>query len=129
MNWKEENMAKESDDTKKIEDTIYKRAPIAKKIKENKVATLTLRNRSYKFEDTIIIGRDKSCNIVINDPLVSRRHAKITLVDGQKFYIEDLNSTNGTYINNNPVMKGTKKLLKQDDEIRIGNTVLIFNFF
>jgi pSer/pThr/pTyr-binding forkhead associated (FHA) protein len=85
--------------------------------------------QSYKFEDTIIIGRDKSCNIVINDPLVSRRHAKITLVDGQKFYIEDLNSTNGTYINNNPVMKGTKKLLKQDDEIRIGNTVLIFNFF
>jgi hypothetical protein len=45
----------------------------------------------------IDIGRDISNDFVINDAEVSRRHAKITL-EGDRYKIEDLNSTNGTYI-------------------------------
>src|SRR5512136_1506557 len=45
----------------------------------------------------IIIGRDIASDFVINDAEVSRRHAKLTL-EGDRFKIEDLNSTNGTYI-------------------------------
>lgn len=115
-------------DKSKLNETVYKRSPIAKKVAKNKTATLTIKNKSFRFEKTIIIGRDKSCNITLNDPLVSRRHAKITVIEGKKFYIEDLNSTNGTYVNNNPILKGKKILLKKNDKIRMGSTTLVFNF-
>ena len=45
----------------------------------------------------IAIGRDISNDFVINDAEVSRRHARLTL-EGERYKIEDLNSTNGTYI-------------------------------
>jgi hypothetical protein len=44
------------------------------------------------------IGRDVNCEIAINDTEVSRRHARIS-ISGQGFVIEDLGSTNGTFIN------------------------------
>jgi hypothetical protein len=45
----------------------------------------------------IMVGRDVSNDFVINDAEVSRKHAKLTL-EGDRYKIEDLNSTNGTYI-------------------------------
>ncbi|NJD60031.1 MAG: FHA domain-containing protein, partial [Anaerolineae bacterium] len=52
----------------------------------------------YELKKTeIAIGRDITNDIVINDAEVSRRHAHLTLEDG-RYTIEDLNSTNGTYI-------------------------------
>lgn len=45
----------------------------------------------------ITIGRDISNDFVINDPEVSRKHARLTL-EGDRYRIEDLNSTNGTYV-------------------------------
>jgi predicted component of type VI protein secretion system len=48
-------------------------------------------------QDEISIGRDIANDFVINDAEVSRRHAHLTL-EGERYKIEDLNSTNGTYI-------------------------------
>jgi len=48
-------------------------------------------------KDEISIGRDIANDFVINDSEVSRKHAKLTL-EGDRYKIEDLNSTNGTYI-------------------------------
>jgi pSer/pThr/pTyr-binding forkhead associated (FHA) protein len=48
--------------------------------------------------DEVSIGRDITNDIVINDAEVSRKHARLTL-EGDRYKIEDLNSTNGTYIN------------------------------
>src|SRR5512136_2902901 len=45
----------------------------------------------------IYVGRDITNDFVINDAEVSRRHARLTL-EGDRYKIEDLNSTNGTYI-------------------------------
>jgi pSer/pThr/pTyr-binding forkhead associated (FHA) protein len=45
----------------------------------------------------IMIGRDIANDFVVNDAEVSRKHAKLTL-EGDRYKIEDLNSTNGTYI-------------------------------
>lgn len=64
----------------------------------------------------IIIGRHPECDVQIDDGSVSRHHAQITEEKGS-FYVQDLNSRNGTYLNNNAVFQPTK--LYDGSEIRI----------
>lgn len=57
---------------------------------------------------------------------ISRRHARLTQISGQ-FLIEDLGSTNGTYINRGPrLVPGIKQPLNHGDEIIVGKTFLKF---
>ena len=67
-----------------------------------------------------ILGR-RETDLVISDPMISKRHASIQLVNG-KLLIVDLNSTNGTTVNNNPVSQCE---ISQGDRIGIGQTILI----
>src|SRR5512132_4437763 len=54
---------------------------------------------AYTLEgDQLMIGRDSTNEIVINDAEVSRRHARLTF-QGGKYVLEDLGSTNGTFVN------------------------------
>jgi pSer/pThr/pTyr-binding forkhead associated (FHA) protein len=67
-------------------------------------------------QDEIIIGRDSGNDIQIDNVAVSREHARI--IKGPNFYlIEDLNSTNGTFVNGKKI---NKKFLQEVDEISIG---------
>ncbi len=68
------------------------------------------------------IGRDDSNDIVIDDPVVSRRHAKISLADN-RWVIDDLNSTNGTCVNSQAVVH---KKLHPGDTIKIGDCEMRF---
>ncbi|MEG6522143.1 DUF3662 and FHA domain-containing protein [Desulfotomaculum sp. 1211_IL3151] len=68
------------------------------------------------------IGRRDTCDIVLNDNSISRRHAQIEK-NNDGFYISDLNSTNGTHVNG--LLIDTYKLAS-GDVITLGNTVLIF---
>ena len=70
--------------------------------------------------DTVSIGRDPSNDIVIDHSSVSRRHAKIIKVKESR-YVVDLHSTNGTYVNDNPV---TRAKLRSGNFIKIGNMIL-----
>ncbi len=70
----------------------------------------------------MFVGRRESCDIVFNDPSVSRRHARIDFWDGQ-YTIRDLNSTNGTLVNGKRISFG---LLKSGDFITFGTTVCTF---
>src|SRR5947209_9498043 len=66
--------------------------------------------------EKIILGRNADCQVVINVPAVSREHAMIRRIQN-KFYIEDLKSRNGTFVNNQEV---TARLqLKDNDRIKI----------
>ncbi|WP_265554590.1 FHA domain-containing protein [Trichlorobacter lovleyi] len=67
-----------------------------------------------------VLGR-KDADIIINDPMVSKRHAAIQIING-KLLLIDLHSTNGTTLNNEPI---TQRELKQGDRIGIGQTVLL----
>jgi len=67
-------------------------------------------------KNEIMIGRNAENDIVIENLAVSKQHARILNEDG-KYFIEDLNSTNGTYLNKNRI---TKKDLKSNDIIIIG---------
>ncbi len=66
--------------------------------------------------DSVMVGRDRTCAIVLAHPAVSRRHARIT-VAGQVPVLEDLQSANGTYVNNNRV---DRVVLKPGDIVRFG---------
>jgi pSer/pThr/pTyr-binding forkhead associated (FHA) protein len=57
---------------------------------------------------------------------VSRRHARITVTDGQ-YFLEDLGSTNGTFVNRGKRLPaGERYQLKDGDEIIVGKTFLRF---
>jgi hypothetical protein len=75
------------------------------------------------FWKNITIGRDPSNGIVINDIAVSAKHLRIRGVKGA-FYIVDLASENGTYLNGKKLLRVKK--LSDWDEIKIGRTVFIF---
>lgn len=67
-----------------------------------------------------ILGR-KDADLIIGDPMVSKRHAALQLINGHLLLV-DLHSTNGTTLNNDPV---TQREVKQGDRIGIGQTVLL----
>src|ERR1017187_8776582 len=70
----------------------------------------------------ISFGRGEEADVQIKDERMSRQHFVVEVREG-KFYARDLNSTNGTFINNNPV---TEVELQPNDRIRSGQTVLVF---
>jgi sigma-B regulation protein RsbU (phosphoserine phosphatase) len=73
--------------------------------------------------DKIILGRNAECQVVLNVPAVSREHAVIRRVQG-KFFIEDLKSRNGTFVNNQEVTGPIQ--LKDNDRIKICDNLLCF---
>jgi hypothetical protein len=64
---------------------------------QNPGATLLPRNKIFEVYDNYVIGRGVEQNIVLNDSKVSYQHAIITHQDGA-WYIRDLGSSNGTYL-------------------------------
>jgi ABC-type multidrug transport system ATPase subunit len=69
---------------------------------------------------TLVIGRDQTNDIAIVAPAVSRRHARITRRD-QNFFIEDLGSSNGTFVNDQQ-LAGPRQL-QPGDQIRLGQSI------
>jgi pSer/pThr/pTyr-binding forkhead associated (FHA) protein len=68
------------------------------------------------------VGRAEENDVVIDSPLVSRRHARIVLADGA-YLIEDLESRNGTLVNGQEV---ARRQLAHDDAITLGDSTLVF---
>lgn len=68
-----------------------------------------------------VIGRSPDCAILLEDDYVSTRHARIVNGDSG-LYLEDLGSTNGTYVNGRRIAAPTT--VGTEDEIRIGRTIL-----
>ncbi len=66
----------------------------------------------------LTIGRASSCEIAVDDGYISHRHARISGSGGQA-YVEDLGSTNGTFVNGR--LLESKLLLKPRDTVRVGS--------
>jgi Nif-specific regulatory protein len=73
-------------------------------------------------EDEVVIGRETAANICIADASVSRRHSRVEK-SGERFVITDLESLNGTFINDVPVKTRT---LEHGDRVRIGESQFLF---
>ncbi|MBQ7449632.1 MAG: FHA domain-containing protein [Paludibacteraceae bacterium] len=71
---------------------------------------------------TITIGRYPDNNVVVNDPVVGRHHAKITRHNDGRFTITDLNSRNGTFVNGKRVSGEIR--LNPGDVVQVGRTTL-----
>ncbi len=74
-------------------------------------------NQSFPFRDSIVLGSSDSCDVQLDEPGVSARHAEISLIDGQSLLLKDLDSGSGTLLNGEAV---NEVILASGDEIRIG---------
>ena len=76
------------------------------------------------------IGKESSCDFVISNPIISRLHCRINCYidenNSTTYYAEDLNSTNGTFINNMPITPYNKTPIKSGDNISFGHLTYIF---
>lgn len=75
----------------------------------------------------VMIGRSPACDLVLASPRLSRRHAVVHVGRGgpSEMMIEDLNSSNGTYVNGRPV-SATPHPLKDGDVIEVGGIPVAF---
>lgn len=78
---------------------------------------------TYSLEgDQLVIGRDSSSGIAINDAEVSRKHARLNF-QGGKYVIEDLGSTNGTFVNGQRLASAV--VLKSGDVVSLGEQIVL----
>jgi len=77
---------------------------------------------SLSLGSPIIIGRSEDCPLVLNDDYVSTHHARLSRSDGYDV-IEDLGSTNGTFVNNQRIAVPTQ--VGVGDSIRIGQSTMV----
>lgn len=82
----------------------------------------TLAGKHVPVRNGFVIGRVAGCDLVIDDSKASRRHARI-VVEAGVAEVEDLDSSNGTRLNDKPV---TRRVLRDGDRIQIGATVLVY---
>ena len=94
-----------------------KQGPLALRI----VAPAELKGLSYPLGDEVTVGRAAGCQVTIDDTYASQLHARVFRRDGQTF-VEDLGSTNGTYLNRRKVTGPMQ--IQRGDKLQIGNTVL-----
>jgi pSer/pThr/pTyr-binding forkhead associated (FHA) protein len=90
---------------------------------EREVVTLGVDGRQHEVNKRrTVIGRSRECDIQIDDPSASRRHAEVRQ-EGTAYWIVDLDSTNGLEVNG---MRTQRAKLDHGDKITIGSTDISF---
>jgi hypothetical protein len=79
------------------------------------------RGHTYELAEELTVGRAGGCQITLDDTYVSQLHARVFRRDGQ-FYVEDLGSTNGTFLNRKKVTSPIA--IRKGDRLQIGKTVM-----
>ena len=77
--------------------------------------------KTFDLRDELILGRGEKCHVVLDDTYVSTVHARL-FPKGEGIYVEDLGSTNGTYLNRKRVSNAVE--VQRGDHVKIGKTVL-----
>lgn len=83
------------------------------------------REEQLSISDRAVIGRANDCDLMLDDPQVSR-HCCALLLKPDGLYVVDLDSTNGTLLNQRPVTTETQ--LHSGDEVRVGQTTIRLEF-
>ena len=80
-----------------------------------------VKGQAYELADELTVGRAGGCQITLDDTYVSQLHARVFRRDGQ-LYVEDLGSTNGTYLNRKKVTAPIA--IRKGDRLQLGKTVM-----
>lgn len=80
-----------------------------------------LRGQAYTLGNEITLGRAAGCQVTLDDTYVSQLHARVFARDG-RYLVEDLGSTNGTYLNRQKVSGPTP--IDPGDRLHLGNVVM-----
>ena len=125
----EEETAFEGDENElSMATSCFSRKPLSDTVLIAQTAYLEIfgvKGRPFGYElgtKTSSIGRGPGCSIHLPLSGVSRLHARI-FFQNEEYYIEDLNSTNGTYVN---TVKIVKCVLRNNDQIDIGEAKIVF---
>ncbi|HLR35910.1 MAG TPA: FHA domain-containing protein [Tissierellales bacterium] len=77
----------------------------------------------YPIDENVSIGRSNKSSIIIKDPYISREHLRIVKDEGD-YYLEDMESGNGTIVNGEKIMDVVR--LKNGDRIKLGAVEFLF---
>jgi pSer/pThr/pTyr-binding forkhead associated (FHA) protein len=108
----------------RMDDTIITDSNVGKRLgsmKKREILQLLYQGKAISITAQITIGRSKKNNIRIDDNLASRNHALVQKIKNT-YYIKDLDSTNGTYVNNKQIPRGKYVKLHRRDMLKIGRT-------
>ena len=90
---------------------------------EREVAVLSWNGRRLRVDKRrVVLGRSRECDIQVEDPNVSRRHAELRQ-EGSAYWIVDLDSTNGVEVNGRRI---TRAKLDSGDVVTVGSTDITF---
>ena len=84
----------------------------------------TIETESIELNKEITVGRDERNDLIVHDPLVSAIHFTVSLTPDHQHVLRDLNSSNGTYVNGQPVRQA---VLQSGDMIQIGSARFEYN--
>ena len=121
--WAEVNLAKAAT----APPTTSRKAARRTRTRERKPPKLTvlepaaIAGQEYALGDELTVGRAAGCQITLDDNYASQVHARIFTRDDQLF-VEDLGSTNGTYLNRRKV--SAPMVVSRGDQVQIGSTVM-----
>ena len=107
-----------------MDDTIMTGSNVGKRLesmKKKETLNLLYQGREISITAQITIGRNRQNHIRIEDNLVSRKHALVQKIKNS-YYIKDLDSTNGTFVNNKKIPKEKYVKLHRNDVLKIGRT-------
>lgn len=79
------------------------------------------KGKAFSLGEELTIGRSDQCSITLDDTYVSQVHARI-FSKGDTYMVEDMGSTNGTYLNRRRITAPAE--LKRGDQLKIGKAVL-----
>jgi len=110
------------------EDTIISTSKIGQRldsiVKKEQVSYLMFENDKIPIVSKITIGRSTDNDVVIDNKLASRHHALIQKIKDE-YYIKDLESTNGTFLNGEQIPGDKYVKLGESDTVTIGKTNLV----
>lgn len=95
--------------------------PPSEKYKLAVVAPEETAGSAFDLGDELTVGRAAGCHVTLDDTYASQLHARVFVREGQ-FLVEDLGSTNGTYLNRQRVSSPVP--FRKGDQLQVGNTVM-----
>jgi hypothetical protein len=99
----------------------HEEAPPYRLVVEDGGESLALIGRTFQLKPFTTIGRHQSCVIALDEPFLSGHHAEIRYADG-RWWVQDLGSTNGTFINGTPIQGPTD--IEPGDVVQFGRVKL-----